>query len=58
MMAPAIHPSENPCALPMPSRAMPMVAIVVYELPVITDTKAQIMHVEARKKLGWMICIP
>lgn len=30
-------------------RAIPMVAIVVHELPVITDTNAQIMQVEARK---------
>ena len=51
MMAPAIHPSSKPCALPMPKRAIPMVAIVVHELPVITDTNAQIMQVEARKKI-------
>lgn len=49
IMAPAIQPSSNPCALPMPIKAIPMVAIVVQELPVITDTKAQIMQVEVRK---------
>ncbi len=52
MMAPAIHPSAKPCALPMPMSAMPMVAMVVHELPVMTDTSAQMMHVEAKKKLG------
>ncbi|MPN04538.1 hypothetical protein SDC9_151779 [bioreactor metagenome] len=52
MMAPAIHPSSNPCALPIPISAMPMVAMVVHELPVMTDTSEQMMHVEARKKLG------
>ena len=57
-MAPAIHPSLNPCALPIPIKAIPIVAIVVHELPVITETKAQIIHVEARKKLGCITCIP
>ena len=42
----------------MPKRAIPMVAIVVHELPVITDTNAQIMQVEVRKKFGWIICMP
>ena len=38
IIAPAIHPSLNPCALPMPIRAIPIVAIVVpwkdYELAI------------------------
>ena len=52
MIAPAIHPSSYPCALPIPSRAIPMVAMVVHELPVITDTIAQITQVETKKKVG------
>ena len=35
-----------------------MVAMVVHELPVITEINAQMMQVDARKKLGWIICIP
>lgn len=57
-MAPAIQPSSNPCALPMPIRAMPMVAIVVHELPVMTDTTAQIAQHDTRKNFGWIICTP
>ena len=58
MMAPAIQPSLKPCALPMPIKAIPIVAIVVHELPVITEISAQMMQVDARKKSGWIICIP
>jgi len=52
IMAPAIQPSLNPCALPIPIRAIPIVAIVVHELPVITEINAQMMQVDARKKSG------
>jgi hypothetical protein len=31
---------------------MPIVAIVVHELPVMTETTEQIIHVDARKKSG------
>ena len=58
IMAPAIQPSSNPCALPIPRRAMPIVAMVVHELPVMMDTNAQITQVEVRKKSGCIICIP
>ena len=58
IMAPAIQPSSKPCAFPIPIRAIPMVAMVVHELPVITEINAQMMQVDARKKLGWIICIP
>ena len=57
-MAPAIHPSLNPSALPMPMRAMPMVATVVQELPVITLTIPLIMQEEIRKICGLIICMP
>ena len=57
-MAPATSPSLNPCARPMPMRAMPMVAMVVQDEPVITLTSAQITQDEARKMSGWMICSP
>ena len=52
MMAPAIQPGSNPCASPMPIKAIPMVAMVVHELPVITDTIQHIKQVETKKKLG------
>ena len=58
MMAPAISPSLNPCALPIPSRATPMVAMVVQELPIMTDTTAQMMQAVARNTFGEMICTP
>lgn len=57
-MAPAIHPSSNPCARPMPMRAMPMVAMVVHELPVMTLTMALMMQEDTKKTSGWMICTP
>ena len=52
IMAPAIHPEENPCASPIPIKAIPIVAIVVHELPVITETMQQIKQVDTKKKLG------
>mgnify|MGYP000757782861 FL=1 len=52
IIAPAIHPSLNPCALPIPISAIPIVAIVVHELPVMTEISAQMIQVDARKKLG------
>ena len=58
IMAPATHPSPKPCARPMPMRAMPMVAMVVHDEPVMTLTKAQMAQVEARKMSGCMICTP
>ena len=57
-MAPAVHPSLNPSALPMPMSATPIVATVVHELPVITETMALIAQAETRKTWGLMICIP
>ena len=38
--------------------AMPMVAMVVHDEPVIRLTRAQIRQVDARKTDGWMMCIP
>ena len=58
MMAPAITPSENPSALPMPISATPIVAMVVHELPTITDTSAQITHADSRNSFGEMIFSP
>ena len=58
MMAPAISPSEKPSALPMPISATPMVAIVVHELPTISDTSAQITQADSRNTFGEMIFSP
>ena len=52
MMAPAVHASLTPNACPMPSRATPMVAMVVHELPDSSDTRAQMMQALTRKNLG------
>ena len=57
-MAPAIQPGENPNAVPMPSKAIPIVAMVVHELPVSTETNAQMMHAANKNAVGWMIFIP
>ena len=35
-----------------------MVAMVVHELPVMTETMAQMMQQEAKKKVGCRICMP
>ena len=58
MIAPADHGSDMPKAVPMPMSATPMVATVVHDEPVMTDTTAQMMHVAARKKVGDMIWTP
>ena len=58
MMAPAVQPSSNPKALPMPISAIPMVAMVVHDEPDINDTKAHIRHEESRKTAGCIICMP
>ncbi len=52
MIAPAIIASLKPSALPMPSRATPIVATVDHELPVETDTTAQMITAAKRKILG------
>ena len=52
MIAPAIRPSLKPSALPMPRSATPMVAMVVQELPSISETAAQMMQAAGRKKDG------
>ena len=57
-MAPAISGSLKPWALPMPIRATPMVAMVVHELPVATETIAHMMQAVTRKIRGLIICIP
>ena len=58
MMAPATQPSGNPIARPMPISATPMVAMVVHELPVISDTPAQMTEVATRKNDGCRIFRP
>ena len=52
MMAPATHPSGNSIARPIPISATPMVAIVVHELPVMSDTTAHMAHEATRKNDG------
>ena len=47
MTAPAARPRLRPCAVAMPTRAMPMVPAVVHELPVATETSAQMTQAVA-----------
>ena len=58
IMAPAVQPSLKPIALPMPISATPMVAMVVHDEPVSSDTTAQIMHEAGRKIDGLKIFRP
>ncbi len=58
MMAPAIHGSLNPMASPMPMNAMPMVAMVVHELPVITDMSAHVAHATTKNVWGLRMLRP
>ena len=58
IIAPAIQPSENPSALPIPKNAIPIVATVVHELPVSSDTIAHIMQQSGRKKSGFTTFSP
>ncbi len=57
-MAPATNPSEIPNALPIPNKAIPMVAMVDHELPVATETIAHIIHAATKKIVGFNICRP
>ena len=57
-MAPAVQPVEKPKASPIPIKATPMVAMVVHELPVITETMAQMIQLDARKNVGLNTCMP
>ena len=47
-----------PEAFPIPSKATPIVAIVVQELPIVTETNAQMMQAVRRNTLGLMILTP
>lgn len=54
MIAPATQGALKPCAWPMPIKAIPIVAMVVHELPVMTDTTAHKAQQAARKR---SVCI-
>ena len=58
IIAPAVQPADYPCAVPMPRSAIPTVATVVHELPVMSDTNAHIRHAINRKSDGVIIFIP
>ena len=58
MMAPAVYGAGMPRALPMPIKAIPMVAMVVQEVPVMMEMMLEMMQAQGRKKRGDMICTP
>ena len=58
MMAPAIHPSLSPEAVPMPTRATPTVPTVPHELPVASESKPQITHAANKNIPGSRIWSP
>ena len=47
-----------PNAWLIPNRATPMVAMVVHELPIMTETMAQITQAVTRKNRGEIIWMP
>ena len=58
MMAPAVQPILYPWAVPIPISAMPMVAMVVHELPVTSDTRALMRQAMKRNTDGETTCMP
>ena len=52
MIAPATHPVAKPCASPIPIKAIPIVAMVVHELPVITDPSAGVKSIGKTEKIS------
>jgi hypothetical protein len=52
MTAPAASPRLSPWAVAIPIRATPTVPAVVHELPVASDTNAQMTHAAAKKMDG------
>ncbi len=58
IMAPAMIPSSNPNAFPIPNKATPTVATVVQLLPVATDTMALIKQAANKNKVGLSTCKP
>ena len=55
MIAPPINPSDIPNAFPIPSNAIPIVAMVDQELPDAKETMAQIIQVATRNIFGFRI---
>ena len=57
-MAPALQPMSIPKICPIAISAIPTVAIVLHELPVASETIAQITQEAAKKILGFKISNP
>lgn len=57
-MTPAVKCAGMDKASPIPMRAIPIVATVVHEVPVITDITDEIMQAQGRKNVGVIICTP
>ena len=58
IIAPATRPIFIDNRLPIPINATPTVAAVVQELPVASETTAQIIHEVSRKNCGLINSIP
>jgi hypothetical protein len=58
IIAPAVKGAGIPKASPIPSSAIPMVAIVVQDVPVITDIIDEIIQAQGRNSAGVIICTP
>jgi hypothetical protein len=58
IMAPAHRAGGIPKAPPIPRRAIPIVAMVVHEVPVITEMRDEMIQAQGRKTAGDIICTP
>ena len=58
MIAPLISPVGIPSACPIPKRAIPIVAIVLHELPVEREIMVVIIAVANKNISGLKICNP
>lgn len=58
IIAPAVNPTCNPRACPIPIKAIPIVPVVDQELPVVKETIQQTIHAAKRKIFGFRTCNP
>ena len=57
-MAPAHRAGGMPRAFPIPNKAIPIVAMVVHEVPVITEISDEMIQAQGRKTAGDISCTP
>ena len=58
IMAPALRAEGTPRASPIPNSAIPIVAIVVHEVPVITEISDEMIQAHGKNTAGDISCTP